>query len=223
MKNKILISLCAVLAICCIVLSFCLASFKGESESESDTSKASGTLPAQAAATSSDIQFKLSLLHLYYESQQLVSTLPYATVQITYAALIKAFMTDSSAVSAAVEYLNKYVDKQVMSAYDSMDEILSKYQAVLKKYNISSSSSYNAKYNNLKTVFDSLKNSSVELISRTRSLILVSHSSNYDSSYTLYNEQLADLTSKIQSAVVNITNEYEALLAEISSDYDMIK
>ncbi len=223
MKNKILISLCAVLAICCIVLSFCLASIKGESESDNDTSKASGTLPAQAAATSSDIQFKLSLLHLYYESQQLVSTLPYATVQITYAALIKAFMTDRSAVSAAVEYLNKYVDKQVMSAYDSMDEILSKYQAVLKKYNISSSSSYNAKYNNLKTVFDSLKNSSVELISRTRSLILVSHSSNYDSSYTLYNEQLADLTSKIQSAVVNITNEYEALLAEISSDYDMIK
>ena len=223
MKNKILISLCAVLAICCIVLSFCLASVKGESESDNDTSKASGTLPAQAAATSSDIQFKLSLLHLYYESQQLVSTLPYATVQITYAALIKAFMTDSSAVSAAVEYLNKYVDKQVMSAYDSMDEILSKYQAVLKKYNISSSSSYNAKYNNLKTVFDSLKNSSVELISRTRSLILVSHSSNYDSSYTLYTEQLADLTSKIQSAVVNITNEYEALLAEISSDYDMIK
>ena len=221
MKNKILISLCAVLAICCIVLSFCLASIKGESDN--DTSKASGTLPAQAAATSSDIQFKLSLLHLYYESQQLVTTLPYATVQITYAALIKAFMTDSSAVSAAVEYLNKYVDKQVMSAYDSMDEILSKYQAVLKKYNISSSSSYNAKYNNLKTVFDSLKNSSVELISRTRSLILVSHSSNYDSSYTLYNEQLADLTSKIQSAVVNITNEYEALLAEISSDYDMIK
>ena len=223
MKNKILISLCAVLAICCIVLSFCLASVKGESESDNDTSKASGTLPAQAAATSSDIQFKLSLLHLYYESQQLVSTLPYATVQITYAALIKAFMTDSSAVSAAVEYLNKYVDKQVMSAYDSMDEILSKYQAVLKKYNISSSSSYNAKYNNLKAVFDSLKNSSVELISRTRSLVLVSHSSNYDSSYTLYNEQLADLTSKIQSAVVNITNEYEALLAEISSDYDMIK
>lgn len=223
MKNKILISLCAVLAICCIVLSFCLASIKGESESDNDASKASGTLPVQAAATSGDIQFKLSLLHLYYESQQLVSTLPYATVQITYAALIKAFMTDSSAVSAAVEYLNKYVDKQVMSAYDSMDEILSKYQAVLKKYNISSSSSYNAKYNNLKTVFDSLKNSSVELISRTRSLILVSHSSNYDSSYTLYNEQLADLTSKIQSAVVNITNEYEALLAEISSDYDMIK
>ena len=223
MKNKILISLCAVLAICCIVLSFCLASIKGESESDNDTSKASGTLPVQAAATSGDIQFKLSLLHLYYESQQLVSTLPYATVQITYAALIKAFMTDSSAVSAAVEYLNKYVDKQVMSAYDSMDEILSKYQAVLKKYNISSSSSYNAKYNNLKTVFDSLKNSSVELISRTRSLILVSHSSNYDSSYTLYNEQHADLTSKIQSAVVNITNEYEALLAEISSDYDMIK
>ena len=223
MKNKILISLCAVLAICCIVLSFCLASVKGEIESGNDTSKASGTLPVQAAATSGDIQFKLSLLHLYYESQQLVSTLPYATVQITYAALIKAFMTDSSAVSAAVEYLNKYVDKQVMSAYDSMDEILSKYQAVLKKYNISSSSSYNAKYNNLKTVFDSLKNSSVELISRTRSLILVSHSSNYDSSYTLYNEQLADLTSKIQSAVVNITNEYEALLAEISSDYDMIK
>ena len=94
MKNKILISLCAVLAICCIVLSFCLASIKGESDN--DTSKASGTLPAQAAATSSDIQFKLSLLHLYYESQQLVSALPYATVQITYAALIKAFMLSTS-------------------------------------------------------------------------------------------------------------------------------
>ena len=37
MKNKILISLCAVLAICCIVLSFCLASVKGESESDNDT------------------------------------------------------------------------------------------------------------------------------------------------------------------------------------------
>ena len=102
MKNKILISLCAVLAICCIVLSFCLASIKGESDN--DASKASGTLPAQAAATSSDIQFKLSLLHLYYESQQLVSTLPYATVQITYAALIKAQIGAGQRCSAIRTY-----------------------------------------------------------------------------------------------------------------------
>ena len=86
-----------------------------------------------------------------------------------------------------------------------------------------SSSPYNAKYNNLVTIFDSLKNSSVELISRTRSLILVSHSSNYDSSYTLYNEQLSDLSTKIQNAVIGITNEYEALLESISDDYEIIK
>ena len=51
MKNKILISLCAVLAICCIVLSFCLASVKGESESDNNTSKAKfGKLTRNAIA-----------------------------------------------------------------------------------------------------------------------------------------------------------------------------
>lgn len=218
MKTRILTALCALLTVCCIVLSVCLVS-----ASNSKTEKQQPTVPSYAAASSSDLQFKLSLTHIYYEAQQLVSTLPYATVQITYAALIKAFMTDSNASSAAVEYLNKYVDKQVLSAYESMDAILEKYKAVLKKYNISSSSPYNAKYNNLVTIFDSLKNSSVELISRTRSLILVSHSTNYDSSYTLYNEQLSDLTTKIQNAVISITNEYEALLESISDDYELIK
>ena len=219
MKTKILACLCAALLVCCAVLSALLAN-AGNGSSGEDQSM---TEAAAATTTSSDIQFKLSLLHIYSESQTLVSTLPFATVQITQASLIKAFMTGSTAVSAAVEYLNKYVDKQVMSAYDSMGEILAKYAAMLKKYNISSSSAYNAKYNALVSIFDSLKNSSVELISRTRSLILVSHTSNYDSSYTLYNEQLADLTSKIQSAVVTITNEYDALLSSISNDYDSIK
>ncbi len=217
MKTKILVSLCAVLTVCCIALTFCLVSLKSESAEKQPT------VPAYATATSSDMQFKLSLLHIYSESIQLVSTLPYATVQITYASLIKAFMTDSNAVNAAVEYLNKYVDKQVMSAYETMNTLLDKYSAVLKKYNISSTSTYNAKYNNLAATFDSLKNSSVELISRTRSLILMSHTTNYDSSYTLYNEQLSDLTTKIQNAVINLTNEYEALLESISTDYDIIK
>lgn len=217
MKTKLLTAVCAVLTVCCIILSICLVSANTSSASDKPT------IPSYAAASSSDLQFKLSLMHIYYESQQLVSTLPYATIQITYASLIKAFMTDSNAVSAAVEYLNKYVDKQVLSAYETMDSILEKYKAVLKKYNISSSSPYNAKYNNLVTIFDSLKNSSVELISRTRSLILVSHSSNYDSSYTLYNEQLSDLSTKIQNAVIGITNEYEALLESISDDYEIIK
>ncbi len=219
MKTKILVSLCAVLTVCCIALTFCLVSLKNDSL---DAEK-QPTVPAYATATSSDMQFKLSLLHIYSESIQLVSTLPYATVQITYASLIKAFMTDSNAVNAAVEYLNKYVDKQVMSAYETMNTLLDKYSAVLKKYNISSTSTYNAKYNNLAATFDSLKNSSVELISRTRSLILMSHTTNYDSSYTLYNEQLSDLTTKIQNAVINLTNEYEALLESISTDYDIIK
>lgn len=217
MKTKLLTAVCAVLTVCCIILSICLVSANNSSASDKPT------IPSYAAASSSDLQFKLSLMHIYYESQQLVSTLPYATIQITYASLIKAFMTDSNAVSAAVEYLNKYVDKQVLSAYETMDSILEKYKSVLKKYNISSSSPYNAKYNNLVTIFDSLKNSSVELISRTRSLILVSHSSNYDSSYTLYNEQLSDLSTKIQNAVIGITNEYEALLESISDDYEIIK
>lgn len=219
MKTKILISLCAVLTVCCVALTFCVVSLKNDRTN----AEAQPTVPAYAAASSTDLQLKLSLLHLYSESIQLVSTLPYATIQITYASLIKAFMTDSNAVSAAVEYLNKYVDKQVLSAYESMDDLLAKYKAVLKKYNISSSSTYNAKYNNLMSLFASLENSSKELISRTRSLILMSHSTNYDSSYTLYNEQLSDLTTKIQNAVVSLTNEYEALLESISTDYAIIK
>jgi len=219
MKTKILTSLCVVLTVCCIVLTFCVVSLKNDRTN----AEAQPTVPAYAGASTTDLQFKLSLLHLYSESIQLASTLPYATIQITYASLIKAFMTDSNAVSAAVEYLNKYVDKQVLSAYESMDDLLAKYKAVLKKYNISSSSTYNAKYNNLASLFASLENSSKELISRTRSLILMSHSTNYDSSYTLYNEQLSDLTTKIQNAVVSLTNEYEALLESISTDYAIIK
>ncbi len=216
MKTKILTVLCAVLTVCCIVLTVCVVSLKNDNEGPT-------TPPALAGSTSQDIQFKLALLHIYNESLVLSSTLPYATIQITYASLVKAFVTDPDSVSAAVEYLNKHVDMQVLSAYDRMEDITKKYKSVLTKYNISSSSPYTAKYNTLVSTFASLKNSSSELISRTRSLIMVSQSNNYDSSYTLYIEQLSDLTNKITSAVVAFTNEYEALLESVSNDYDILK
>ncbi len=221
MKTKLLTALCILLAVCCVVLSAFVVLLQNDGENTTPPQKT--TAPEFADATSTDIQFKLSLLHVYSEALQLTSTLPYATVQLTYAALTKAFTGDSNSVSYAVDWLNKYVDKQVMSAYDTMDDILAKYKSVLDKYNITSSSPYTAKYESMKSLFASLKNSSVELISRTRSLILVSHSSSYDSSYTLYMEQLSDITTKIQDGVVVLTNEYEALLESISNDYDIIK
>jgi Zn-dependent M32 family carboxypeptidase len=103
-----------------------------------------------------------------------------------------------------------------------MDEILSKYQKLLTKYNISSTSSYRTKYNNLSSMFSSLKNSSNELLARTKSLIKMVNANDYDTYYTKYMEQISDLTSKIEAYCKTIMDEYDTLLNSISDDYDIL-
>ncbi|NCA92812.1 hypothetical protein EOM82_06125 [bacterium] len=71
-------------------------------------------------------------------------------------------------------------------------------------------------------MFSSLKNSSNELISRTRTLIKTSKTNDYDTYYTRYIEQVNDLTGKIESYCKIIMDEYDTLLNAISSDYDIL-
>lgn len=218
MKTKILAVACAVLLTSCVVLSVFLASSIKSEKTPHNTTSAD-----YATTTNKDIQFKLSLLHVYSEAQSLVLTLPFTTIQITESALVKALMSGNESVQHAVIYLNKYVDSPLAEAFNMMDEIIAKFKAVLKQYNISSTSSFTADYNNMSAMFSSLRSSSTELTNRCKSLILVSHSSNYDSSYTLYLEQLADLTGKIETFTSSLNDKYEALLAAISNDYELIK
>ncbi|MFA6729579.1 MAG: hypothetical protein WCR95_01080 [Eubacteriales bacterium] len=219
-KLRILSALVVFLAVGCVLLSAFL--IKAVKNPEENGGKIKVTSPLPAGDGSEDIQFKLSLLHLYYESKDVVSTLPFTTIQVTQGALIKAFMTGPSAAEDAEAYLNRYADRTLNSAFDTMDEIIAKYQSLLTKYNISSSSSYTAKFNKLNSMFASLKNSSKELISRARTLIKMSKSADYDSYYTNYIEQLSDLTGKIEANCSVIMAEYDSLLSSISRDYNII-
>lgn len=219
MKIRILSLCCAVLLAICTVLSVLVV--KGGAGQNQDKN-VSATIPLPAGESSGDIQFKLSLLHLYYESKDVVSTLPFTTIQVSQGALIKAFVSGSTSTVDALAYIERYADRTLASAYGTMDEILSKYQSLLKKYNIASTSSYTSKYNKLSGMFSSLKNSSNELVSRTRTLIKMSKSSDYDTYYTNYTEQVLDLSSKIESYCNSIMDEYDTLLNAISSDYSII-
>jgi len=221
MKIRILSVCCAALFVACVVLSiFVIRGSAGQTLNSEESSAATSPLPA--GESSDDIQFKLSLLHLYYESKDVVSTLPFTTIQVSQGALIQAFVSGSDSTTAALKYIDNYYDRTIASAYGTMDEILVKYQLILKKYNIACTSSYTSKYNNLSSMFSSLKNSSNELISRTKTLIKASKTNDYDTYYTSYTEQIIDLTDKIESYCNLIMNEYDTLLSDISSDYDIL-
>lgn len=223
MKTKLrILSICCVLLFtaCAVLAVFVIAGGDNPVSEGNDTGKDTSALPA--GESDSSIQFKLSLLHLYYESNDVVSTLPFTTIQVSQGALIKAFMNTPNAAQDGLAYIDKYADRTIVSAFDTMDEILEKYQQLLTKYNISTSSSYRAKYNNLSSIFSSLKNSSNELLARTKTLIKQSKSSEYDSYYTNYIEQISDLTGKIESYSQIIMDEYDTILNAISDDYDIL-
>ncbi len=242
-KNGILIiCLCVLLAVCAVASVVIVdrgaaektgasdelaaklnAVFDSVNDRLSNVKKTSDVTPSPAPSSSDDIQLKIGLLHLYAQSDTIVSILPFTTVQVTEAALLKAFMSSSTAVNEALVYIDRYADRTLASAYETMDELLQKYGGLLTKYNISSSSAYTSKYNRLSSMFSSLKNSSTELLSRTRTLIKMSKSDDYDAYYTNYVEQLSDLTGKIEQYCTAINNEYNALLSDLSDDYEDIK
>ena len=118
--------------------------------------------------------------------------------------------------------MNERVDRTLNSAFDTMTDITDKYAAVLKEYSISSASSYQTKLTELKNMFASLRNSSTELISRTRTLINRMNG-DYDAYYTQYLEQLSDLSGKIETYGDTLENEYLALLSAISDSYETIQ
>lgn len=188
-----------------------------------NVAKLPATEPLATPAVSGDAQFKIDLLHFYAQSNNIVSILPFTTIQVTEAALLKAFMSSATAGTEALVYIDRYADRTLASAYETMDELLEHFSAMLTKYNISSSSSYTAKYNKLSSMFSSLKNASTELLSRTRTLIKMSKTEDYDTYYTNYVEQLSDLTGKIEQYCTVINNEYAALLAELTEDYEEIQ
>ncbi len=242
-KTHILITCCSLLLAVCIALSVVVLNRPGHESAQAqdekvvrlygvldsaysriaNASNVPRTEPSLAPASSDDTQFKIALLHFYAQSNNIVSILPFTTVQVTEAALLKAFMSSATAVNESLAYIDRYADRTLASAYETMEELLEKYSALLQKYNISSSSSYTSKYNKLSSIFSSLKNSSTELLSRTRTLIKKSKSDDYDTYYTNYVEQLSDLTGKIEQYCAVISGEYYDLLAELSDDYDDIK
>ncbi len=212
--------LAAILAVSALFSMFII---QGNARQNLNTDESSAaTTPRPAGEGSSDIQFKLSLLHLYYESKDVASTLPFTTIQICEGALIKAFVNGPNSTTDALTYIDRYADRTLASAYGTMDEILAKYQKLLTRYNISPTSSYTSKYNKLTSMFSSLKNSSNELLSRTRTLIRMSKSNDYDAYYTNCIEQISDLTNKIETYCDIIMDEYDALLNVISEDYDIL-
>ncbi len=217
MKVKILSVLCILLTAVCVLQFFFLV--------RTDKNDPSGKTDIQYVnASSDDIQFKLALTHIYYESNTVLSTLPFTTIQISESALIKAYVSsDSGAMTAALKYVDDYSDRTLASAFETMDDILDKFDKILKKYNITSQSSYTAKYNKLKTLFSSVKNSSNELLSRTRSLIRNINNSDYDTYYTKYVEQLNDLSSKLEEYCTVVMDEYDTLIQSISDEYEIIK
>ena len=216
MKVKILSVCCILLALVCAFQTFLLV--------KNDSGESNGTPVSNVNASATDIQFKLALMHIYYESNTVLSTIPFTTIQVSENALIKAYVSSGSeATSAAVKYVDDYADRTLASAFDTMDDILDKYDKILKKYNISSSSAYTSKYNKLKTMFSSVKNSSNELLSRTRSLIRNINSSDYDTYYTKYVEQLSDLSSKLEEYCTSVMDEYDTLMQAISDEYSIIK
>ena len=243
--NKLLTVCCVLLLAACVVLSFAVLNAETPGETAPDAGSdrfeklygvfdgvnarlasvpsLSVTVPSPAPEGTDDTQFKIALLHFYAQSNNIVSILPFTTIQVTEAALLKAFMSSSTAVNEALVYIDRYADRTLASSYETMDELAGKYQALLTKYNISASSAYTAKFNRLNSMFSSLKNASTELLSRARTLIKMSKAEDYDTYYTNYVEQLSDLTGKIEQYCSEINNEYYSLLAGLSPDYEEIK
>lgn len=216
MKKHVMTAVCILLAAACVCLSAALVL-----SARDEDGQGAGTTPGLATASSSDIQFKLALLHLYKEATDVTLVLPYTTVNLTQTAVTRAFI-GSAEGEAAIREMNERVDRTLNSAFETMGDITDKYAAVLKEYGISSASSYQTKLTELQNMLASLKNASNELISRTRTLINRMNG-DYDAYYTSYLEQLSDLSGKIETYGDTLENEYLALLSAISDSYETIQ
>ena len=64
------------------------------------SSQANGTVPGYAASDSSDIQFRLALLHLYKEASDVVLALPFTTITLTQTAVTRSFIGSGEASAA---------------------------------------------------------------------------------------------------------------------------
>ena len=65
------------------------------------SSPANGTVPGYAASDSSDIQFRLALLHLYKEASDVVLALPFTTITLTQTAVTRSFIGSGEGVCGA--------------------------------------------------------------------------------------------------------------------------
>ena len=77
MKKHVMTAVCILLAAACVCLSAALVL-----SARDEDGQGAGTTPGLATASSSDIQFKLPLLHLYKEATDVTLVLPYTTVKL---------------------------------------------------------------------------------------------------------------------------------------------
>lgn len=207
MKKNILPIVCVLL----LLVAFCLNAFMLTS-AEKNAAPDEGT----AALSTDRDKLQTAVAALYKRAGNLVLSLPYASINLSQTAAMKAFAGEKD---GALSYLNARADTYLGNAYDMMDDILSDYDAVIAKYN---GESYKSKRSELATVFSGLESSCNELIRRTRTF--VEHSqSGYDSYYTAYCEQLQIVGEKLESASSTIDSRYDALISELlGSDYQLV-
>lgn len=203
--------------LCCVAVlltAFCLSSVNvtlAEKRAEEfDTVK---------TVTDSNDKLAIAVSAIYRRAGDLVISLPYASINLSQTALMKVY---SGEMNDAVLYLNSHAETELKNAYDTMDDILSDFDKVLKQYSVPSASSYRTKRAELATLFSGLESSAAELIRRTRNLITGTNSG-YDSYYTAYCEQLQKLSDKLIAASEKIDKEYDAIMTSLlGSDYSLV-
>ena len=124
-KTNVIIICCALLlAVCAVVSAFVIKGGTDVRETVQDdrtvrlygvlddtysrlaaVQSGSAAAPSLSPSTSDDAQFKTDLLHFYAQSTNIVSILPFTTVQVTEAALLKAFKSVRAVSEASPEQL----------------------------------------------------------------------------------------------------------------------
>lgn len=204
----------AVLCVAVILTAFCLNAI-----SVTRAQNGADRVDTTAALSSTQDKLAAAVSVIYKRAGDLVLSLPYASINLSQTALMKVY---SGEQTDALMYLNTHSDKELNNAYAAMDDILKDFDAVLKKYSVSTTSSYRQKRAELANTFQGLKTACTELVRRTRTLIAGTDSA-YDSYYTSYCEQLVIVSERFEAASTKIGTEYDTLMtALLGNDYSVV-
>ncbi|HBL84894.1 MAG: hypothetical protein A2Y17_06650 [Clostridiales bacterium GWF2_38_85] len=178
---------------------------------------------SNTGSTSTTTKADLMLASLYKDAQLLLVSMYAPTSGASNTAMIQAYMGD---YEAAYAYFKDVSDTSLNACIKTIESIISKFNDVLKKYNLQNTTVYKTKYTDLQTMLTEVKTKTKDFSQATLYFLeqcAASSNTNDTTSYRDYNTKLSALIDLINNYSTTFQTRFEEIMSNVvGSDYSII-